>query len=307
MSIQRYAGDKLTGLSTDTKPLNILDGATFYETDTLTIYLKVSGAWVLITATSTYTNDEETPVTVGGIEGGSTFFEVTLQDMWTDLLYPYQYPAFTFFTVSGGNPLEVGQTLPATLLFSWNSSEDANVLPNSIVISDTTGNILVTQSADDTNVPYTYGTPVTRSTTGTYTWNILGTNTEATTYTRNTTKSWYWRVFWGTSASTAAPTEALIEGLLNNPEKASGSGSYSFEKFDYKYLAIPNEYGIPSFITYNSLPFALADASDGYNLGSGQITYTSISITNTYGAIETYNIFRSKNPIVGLVYMLVEY
>ena len=45
MTIKRYAGDKLVGLSSDAKPTNIPDGATFYETDTLTSFLLVSGAW----------------------------------------------------------------------------------------------------------------------------------------------------------------------------------------------------------------------------------------------------------------------
>jgi trimeric autotransporter adhesin len=45
MTIKRYAGDKLVGLSSDTKPTNIPDGATFYETDTLTPFLLVSGSW----------------------------------------------------------------------------------------------------------------------------------------------------------------------------------------------------------------------------------------------------------------------
>lgn len=45
MTIKRYAGDKLVGLSSDTKPTNIPDGATFYETDTLTPFLLVNGVW----------------------------------------------------------------------------------------------------------------------------------------------------------------------------------------------------------------------------------------------------------------------
>ncbi len=45
MTIQKYAGDKITGLSTDTKPTNVLDGATFYATDTKEIFVKVGGVW----------------------------------------------------------------------------------------------------------------------------------------------------------------------------------------------------------------------------------------------------------------------
>lgn len=45
MSIQYFVGNKLVGLSSDTKPLTVIDGATFYETDTRKNFLKVSGVW----------------------------------------------------------------------------------------------------------------------------------------------------------------------------------------------------------------------------------------------------------------------
>jgi hypothetical protein len=45
MAIKRYAGDKLVGLSSDTKPTNIPDGATFYETNTLNQYILTGGTW----------------------------------------------------------------------------------------------------------------------------------------------------------------------------------------------------------------------------------------------------------------------
>jgi len=49
MAIKKYVGDKYVGLSSDTKPTNVADGATFYETDTLQLYLKVGGSWNLNT------------------------------------------------------------------------------------------------------------------------------------------------------------------------------------------------------------------------------------------------------------------
>jgi microcystin-dependent protein len=45
MSIKKYAGDKIVGLSSDTKPSNVPDGATFYETDTKKIYVRDGGTW----------------------------------------------------------------------------------------------------------------------------------------------------------------------------------------------------------------------------------------------------------------------
>lgn len=45
MAIRKYIGDRFTGLASDTKPINVTDGATFYETDTKRLFLLVSGTW----------------------------------------------------------------------------------------------------------------------------------------------------------------------------------------------------------------------------------------------------------------------
>jgi len=50
MAIKRYVSDKIVGLSSDSKPINVADGATFYETNTKFIFLKVSGSWVRLGA-----------------------------------------------------------------------------------------------------------------------------------------------------------------------------------------------------------------------------------------------------------------
>ena len=56
MSIQRYAGDRYTGLSTDTKPADILPGAVFLETDTGNSYFYAAGAWQLGGGSTTWGN-----------------------------------------------------------------------------------------------------------------------------------------------------------------------------------------------------------------------------------------------------------
>lgn len=43
-----YAGNVFVGNSSEIKPLNVPDDARWYETDTLRIYLKVNGVWVLL-------------------------------------------------------------------------------------------------------------------------------------------------------------------------------------------------------------------------------------------------------------------
>jgi len=91
MAIKRYAGDKLVGLSSDIKPLNIPDGATFYEADSLKIYLKKSGAWYVTGIEPFGSMSEYTPPLTNDdyfiIQDGSTTenLKVSFGDLQTEL------------------------------------------------------------------------------------------------------------------------------------------------------------------------------------------------------------------------------
>lgn len=256
----------------------------------------------------TYTNATPIEAPLGGIQVGQTFSNKTMQEMWDMLLYPYLSPAFVLFFTNGPGILEVGQALPATIQFTWESNRDANVQPGSVDISDPVTTIINGQNSDSSIsavTSHTYAIPIKLTTFGSYGWTIQGQNTQGATYTSNVGKSWWWRVFWGTSPSTALPTESFIESLTSSNLRSGRTGTYNFAANDYKYLAFPAVYGVPASIYYQGLPFALADSADGYNLGSGNVTYTQVPITNSYGVTTTYNVFRSKNPLVGAVTMVV--
>jgi len=68
MAIKRYAGDRFVGLSTDTKPTNVPDGATFWESDTLRLYIKYNNEWLPIPIFS----DFQTFVRSDGSDGDVT-------------------------------------------------------------------------------------------------------------------------------------------------------------------------------------------------------------------------------------------
>ena len=54
MTIKRFVGDRYTGLSIDTKPVNVTEGAIFLEVDTGNLYYSThEGVWTLIVGGST--------------------------------------------------------------------------------------------------------------------------------------------------------------------------------------------------------------------------------------------------------------
>ena len=91
---------------------NLLSPITLAETDRLVVRVLAFSAvpntvhfiyddWSRASYTKTtypsdlYSNDLPTPVTVGGITGGSTFLDIPLVGMWDTLLYPELFPALT--------------------------------------------------------------------------------------------------------------------------------------------------------------------------------------------------------------------
>ena len=70
---------------------------------------------------SPYSNVTPVPVTIGGIEAGTTFVEQTMSDMWDALLYPTLYPTLTApsstFTLTESGYHETGEVV-STLHFS---------------------------------------------------------------------------------------------------------------------------------------------------------------------------------------------
>ena len=90
-------------------------------------------------AQGTYTNTDKVPVTLGGIVKDSTFNKVPMSDMWDKLLYPYQAPSFSSFTIDNKTTetYEVGQTIPeVNRTFRWSIANKDNVLADSLLLNN---------------------------------------------------------------------------------------------------------------------------------------------------------------------------
>ena len=87
-------------------------------------------------AQGTYTNTDKVPVTLGGIVKDSTFNKVPMSDMFDKLLYPYQPPSFSSFTIDNKTTetYEVGQTIPeVNRTFRWSIANKDTLLDSDIL------------------------------------------------------------------------------------------------------------------------------------------------------------------------------
>ena len=259
----------------------------------------------------TYTNAEETPETIGGIEEGSTFTDVTLQNMWTDLLYPYQEPVFlSFSNTYQSNYLEVGEILPAgNVTFNWtiDNVENSN---DDISIEDTTSgetlatNILAgTPSAITLNVGYT----IKKINATSNVWTISGTDTDtpSNTYERTTSRTWRWKFYWGGTGLTSL-TSSDVVNLPSGETSATAIRNIEYEAInppEFKYYCIPVGYSIKNVVV-GVVDVDMADSAPYTSGPDGEdrdIYYDLVSVTNQYGIAKDYKVFRTMYELGGKI------
>lgn len=291
-------GSEVTGGTYD----NTTGSATFTNSTGGTFV--VSGFTTGGTGNVTYTNSTPTSQTIGGIAAGSTFNAQTMQQMWDALLYPYQNPAFTSFSIQGvSSPYEIGQVIGVNQTFLWANSNHPNISANTISIAGYNLTTL-TGLANDGNEAVTFTGAITRTAAdsgGTRSWTITGTNTKNNTFSTTFTMRWDYKLYAGTSANTSL-TENQIEALANyNSVKQGFSGTYNMSAGGYKYWCFANEYGTPN---------SFKDASNGLNIAMNDTyantdskgnTYDLVSVTNANSEQTNYRVYRTKYVLNGSI------
>ena len=235
-----------------------------------------------------YTNLAPTPTTLGGIPAGSTFSAQTMTQMWNRLLYPYQFPVFTGFSISGQSVvLEVGDTNLANPTFTWSVSNPSNITPNTISIKDTTAAVtLVTGHSATPPYTATYA-GITKSSATQEVFTITGTNTESANFSTTFTIHWEWRAHWGDSASTGLSSSDIL-ALDSSALQTGFAGTYSFlaAASEYKIFAYPSSFGTAT---------TFKDVSTGFAVPFNA-PYV-VSVTNAFGVVTNYNVHQSSNQL----------
>jgi hypothetical protein len=253
-------------------------------------YLENQVSSQITNSTFLFTNANPMPEDVGGYEPGSTFDDATLQQLFQNLLYPYQYPAVTSFSIPGqATTLEVGDSVPGGLTtFNWDISNDVNVNTNSISIKDETSNTLYSVSlTNDNNESIDIGSAITKTSASSNTWRLSAQNTRGQSISRTFNVYWKWRTYYGTSPNTSL-SENEVKSLVSTSLDSNFSGNKSVSSENYKYFAYPTSFGLKS---------TFQDAVNGFAVAMEPAE--TLSITNEFGISTDYYIHRTTNPIVG--------
>ena len=259
--------------------------------------------------TVTYTNPAAVPVTVGGITSGTTFASAqTMQQMWDALLYPYQYPSFTSFAITGqGTSQEVGYTIPASVTFTWSTSNSGNVAANSISITDVTQSLtLASGIANSGSDAIVMSGPIQKTTATNHQFNIAGTNTQAGGFSRGLTFNWYWRLHYGPNTNQTL-TGTDIASLASSNLATGYAGTYAYGTGGYKYISFADAAGgqissARDISTGFSVPFAASSDNAAYsNVDGGGFSYALVSHTNANSITTNYRVYRTKFVLGGAI------
>jgi hypothetical protein len=250
---------------------------------------------------STLTNPVDTAYTVGGIDRGTQFDKVSLQDVFKDLLYPDQLGRITGFTMANNtgqvNSYEVGNSFPRqTYTFSWGLSNATYFRPNTLKVEDYTGGTVFTFSTTNVspfNVTYgtfSYNTPTTK------TFKVSLTRNNGTIVSKFLDIPWMWKVYYG-SSTWSTLTASQVFALGGNLATQS-IGSWTISGDGYKYIAFPEDtsYNFNS-VDYKGLPLSMAGTVSGYSYSYADVNYLFVTVSNTYGISKQYKVYRSKNQI----------
>lgn len=237
-----------------------------------------------------YSNATPMPSPVGGLEAGTTFVSQTITQMFDALLYPYQYPAFTAFAISGqSTPIEVGDTIPINRTFTWSTSNNSNIVVSSIDLIDVTGggvtiaSGLVNDGTEATSYP---ASPIFKTSATTHSFRIDGENTKSQTFSGTFTVTWQWKRFYGESINAGPLVETDIEGLRVGGLASGFAGTYAFSAGGYKYLCYPASFGTASTFKDEST-----------NLDVPFEAHYTVNVTNSTANPQTtsYRVHRSTN------------
>jgi hypothetical protein len=234
---------------------------------------------------TTYSNLVPMPYAVGGWEAGSTFASTTMKQMWDGLLYPYQTPAFSSFSISNQTTtLEVGNSTSANPIFLWSTINSSNISANTINIFDVTGGTQLANNLTNNGFQLVTLAPITKTSATSHTFRIEGTNNKNSIFSRTFSINWLWKKLYGQSTDPGPLTESGIEGLVTGTLSSTYSGNYVFGAGGYKYICYPTTFGTATYFKDQLTQLDI----------TMEVPYTII-ITNDFGVPQSYRIHRTTN------------
>ena len=214
----------------------------------------------------------------------------------------YASPAFTAFGITGiTSPVEVGATIGGeSETFTWSTSNSANVVADSISITDTTASAVLASGLANTGSHAITIDSITNTGPASQVWTIEAENTLDADFSRTFTVLWEWRVYAGSSAN-ATLTANQIKALDDSDALQSAfAGDYSITNGStvYYYFCYPDSMGsVNGFVDGGTgFPISMATSADNaaYSNTANGWSYAIVSVTNVNSITTNYRVYRTQ-------------
>ena len=265
-------------------------------------------------------NNNENWAPIEDPPGSGIYRGWTLTEIMNRIFYPYQNPAFTSFNIPGQSTIvEVGTTISSPQDFAWTFNAYAgNVEPLSLSINDTTNpinpgavNPLISNASTSSpanNVPI--GNPIKYTEQAFHRWRASALTTtdnpagQQTINSSNFTINWYYKAFYGYSASTSLTAGAIV-ALQYEIGPAANGGTVTWNLLNdypsannvYWYVAFPDSWNnIGSWKTGGSAgtPVETNPASANLDDIYRYDLVTGVPVNGGLGNPITYRVYRTR-------------
>lgn len=214
----------------------------------------------------------------------------------------YAAPAFTSFSLSGVQNLEIGDSINNLRTFSWATSNAANIQADSLSILDITNTLTLIPTPHSITSPETYdfstysGGGLQYDVQATNVFRVQAINSKSNSFTRNYSKNWYPASYAGSNINETL-NNAQILGLANKFLSATFPTVVNFPGGDlFFWYWIPESFAQPVGFKNNTTGFPIA-------MEEPAITQ---SVTNVNGISLNYKGYRSTelltNPVIVGIY-----
>jgi len=263
-----------------------------------------------------YTNISPTINSIGGIDSNTSFNNVLIQDVFSDLLYSNQLDTFGGISLIGPSgtvsSFHSGDTMNAgSYTFSWIMSDSSKFKENSLniidnIYDDMNGSMMSSNIVIGASISIPYNFTIGSTVSGTHSkfhrdFYISIGRANGTNITKKFIIPWYDRLYYGEyngltvsfSGLTAMSSQIIYGSSFSNCLNTYGSG--------YKYISFPDEVNELSDVYYKNMPVAIAGDVDGYtysNLSHSDLNWTILPVT-IYGVTKNYKVYRTLNIING--------
>jgi len=242
-----------------------------------------------------YTSLSPAAVTVGGLELGQEFVNVSFQDLIEQMLHPYLFPTFSSFAITGQvGLLEVGDIIPLGLkTFTWTTTNPSNINVDSVKIVDVTDAVdLAIDLTNDGNEDITFPLDIQKVVQASHVFRIEAINSRTQVFNRTLTINWNWRFYWGFYAP-ATIDSANVLLLQSSKLTTTRSGTIAMPTnggTNYIYIAYRASFGLITQIQ---------DLTNSFNVTNDFIFQGVLSHTNSFNVTLDYNVYRSVNATGG--------